>query len=82
MDQLSVTPGTEPLEAPLSMGFSRQEYWCGLPFPTPEEILDPGVKPAFLVSPVLKVDSLPLCHLGRPHSIKYKLKTYPTPSSI
>ena len=63
----SVTPGTEPHEAPLSMGFSRLEYWCGLPFPIPGEIPDPGVKPAFLVSPVSKVDSLPLCHLGRPH---------------
>ena len=35
-------------QAPLSMGFSRQEYWSGLPFPPPEDLLDPGIK---LMSP-------------------------------
>ena len=37
--------------SPLSMGFSRQEYWSGLPFPPPGDLPDPGVKPTFLESP-------------------------------
>ena len=38
-------------QAPLSMGFSRQEYWTGLPCPSPGDLLDPGVKPKSLPSP-------------------------------
>ena len=44
-------------QAPPSMGFSRQEYWSGLPFPSPGDLPDPGIKPAF---PALQADSLPL----------------------
>ena len=40
-------------QAPLSLGFSRQEYWSGLPFPSPGNLPDPGIKPASLVSPAL-----------------------------
>ena len=40
-------------QAPLSMEFSRQEYWSGLPFPTPGDLSDPGIKPTFLPSPAL-----------------------------
>ena len=40
-------------QAPLSMGFSRQEYWSGLPFPTPGDLSDPGIEPESLVSPAL-----------------------------
>ena len=40
----------------LAMGLPRQEYWSGLPFPPPEDLTDPGIKP---VSPALEVDSLP-----------------------
>ena len=43
--QLFVTPWTVALQAPLSMAFSRQEYWSGLPFPTPGDLPDPGIKP-------------------------------------
>ena len=43
-----VTPRTEALQAHLSMGFSRQEYWSGLPFPPPGDLPDPGIKPASL----------------------------------
>ena len=43
--QLFVTPGTVAHQAPLSMGFPRQEYWSGLPFPPPEDLLDPGIEP-------------------------------------
>ena len=44
------------LQAPLSMEFSRQEHWRGLPFPFPGNLLDLGIKPGF---PALQVDSLP-----------------------
>ena len=40
-------------QAPLFMGFSRQEYWCGVPFPSPGDLPDPGIKPESLRSPVL-----------------------------
>ena len=43
----------------MSMGFSRQEHWSGLPFPTPGDLSDPGVE---LASPALQVDSLLLSH--------------------
>ena len=51
--QLFVTPWTVAHQAPLSMGFSRQEYWSGLPCPSPGDLSDPGIKPAFLMSPAL-----------------------------
>ena len=41
-----VTPWTVALWAPLSMGFSRQEYWSGLPFPSPGDLPNPGTEPA------------------------------------
>ena len=44
-------------QAPLSMGFSRQEYWSGLPGPPPEDPLDPGMEPAFPVAPALQADA-------------------------
>ena len=43
-------------QAPLSMGFSKQEYWSGLPFPSPGDLPDPGTEPG---SPALQADSLP-----------------------
>ena len=45
------------------MGFSRQEYWSGLPFPSPRDLSDPGIQPG---SPVLQVDYLPSELLGKP----------------
>ena len=51
--QLFVTAWTVAQQAPLSMEFSRQEYWSGLPFPTPGDLSDPGNEPASLVSPAL-----------------------------
>ena len=47
--------------APLSMEFSRQEYWRGLPFPSPGDLLDPWIEPR---SPALQADSLPTEPLG------------------
>ena len=50
---LSVTPRTVVDQASLSMGFSQQEYWSGLPFPSPEDLPDPGIEPTSLASPAL-----------------------------
>ena len=50
---MSVTPWTIAHQAPLSMGFSRQEYWRGLPFPPPGDLPDLGIEPASLMSPAL-----------------------------
>ena len=47
--QLVVTPWTVAHQAPLSLGFSRQEYWSGLPFPSPGDLPDPGIEPGSLV---------------------------------
>ena len=49
----SATPWTVTRQAPLSMGFSRQEYWSGLPFPPPGDLPNPGIKPMTPVSPAL-----------------------------
>ena len=46
-------PWTKTHQAPLSMGFSRQEYWRGLPCPSPEDLPNPGIEPASLMSPEL-----------------------------
>ena len=53
----SATPWTVAYEAPQSMEFSRQEYWSGLPFPSPVDLPDPGIEPS---SPALQADALPL----------------------
>ena len=50
MSDPSVTPWTVACQAPLSMGFSKQEYWSRLPFPSPEELPKPGIEP---MSPAL-----------------------------
>ena len=51
--QLFGPPWTPTHQTPLSMEFSRQEYWNGLPFPTPGDLPDPGMKPLSLMSPAL-----------------------------
>ena len=51
--RLFVTPQTVARQALLSMGFPRQEYWTGLPFPTLRDLPDPGIEPASLMSPAL-----------------------------
>ena len=48
-----MTPRTVACHAPLSMGFSRQEYWNGLPFPSPGHLPDPEIEPMSLPSPAL-----------------------------
>ena len=58
--RLFATSWTIACQAPLSMGFFRQEYRSGLSFPPPGDLPDPGIKPASPVSPALQVDSIPL----------------------
>ena len=64
----SVIPWTVAHQAPLSMGFPRQEYWSGLPFPPPGDLPDPGIK---LVSPALEGRFFTAEPLGKP-----KIQTY------
>ena len=59
-------PWTVSCQAPLSMGFSRQEYWNGVPFPPPGALPDPGIKPR---SPALQADSLLTVVQGKPLSV-------------
>ena len=59
-----VTPQTVALQSPLSVALSRQEYWSGLPLPSPGDLPIPGIKP---VSPAWQVDSLPLSHTKGDH---------------
>ena len=60
---LFATPRTVPSQAAQSMGFSRQEYWSGLPFPSPRDLPDLGIKPGSLES---QADSLPTELPGKP----------------
>ena len=60
-------------QAPLSVGFSRQEYWSGLPFPTPRDLPHPGIKPASLVSPGLAGKVFTTCAIWEALSILCQL---------
>ena len=61
--QLFAIPWTVVYQASLSMGFSRQEFWSGLPFPSSGDPPDPGIEPR---SPALQVDALPSEPPGKP----------------
>ena len=61
---LFVTLWTVAHQAPPSMGFSKQEYWSGLPFPSPGDLPDPGIEPG---SPALQADALPSEPPGKPN---------------
>ena len=61
---LFVMPRTVVHQTPLSVGFSWQEYWSGLPVPSPGDLSDPGIKPR---SPTLQADSLLPEPPGKPH---------------
>ena len=63
--RLFETPGTVAYQAPPSMGFSRQEYWSGLPFPSPGDLPYPGIEPR---SPALQADALTSEPPGKPWS--------------
>ena len=61
--RLFVTPWIVAYQAPPAMEFSMQEYWSGLPFPSPGDLPDPGIEPR---SPALQVDALPSEPPGKP----------------
>ena len=67
-----MTLSTIARQAPLSMGFSKQEYWSGLPFPSPGDLPDPRIKPG---SPALQTDSLPSEPPGRPCLAQSKVQS-------
>ena len=64
--QSCATPSTIAPQAPVSMEFPRQEYWSGLPFPTPGDLPDLGIEPMYAA---LQVDSLPLSSVQSSHSV-------------
>ena len=68
--RLFATPWTVAHQAPLSMGFSKQEYWSGLPFPSPGDLPNPGIEPT---SPTLQGDALTSEPPGKP---KQKIISY------
>ena len=71
--QLFATLGTVAHQAPLSVGFSRQEYWSGLPFPSPWDLPNPGIKPG---SPALQADCLSSEPPGNIIGLDYPLKSH------
>ena len=73
---LFATPWTVAYQAPLSMGFSRREYWSGLPFPSPGDLPDPGIEPG---SPALRADALTSEPPGKPRFHEAPLKSLKFP---
>ena len=67
--QLIVSPWTVACQAPLSVEFSRQEYWSALPFPIPGNFPDPRFEPTSLVSPALAGKFFNTVPMGRPNKI-------------
>ena len=76
---LFVNPWTVACQAPLSMGFSRQIYWSGLPFPSPGDHPDPETEPK---SPASHADSFALSHQGSPLTGYKNRKSEPKSSKI
>ena len=79
----TVTPWTIAHQAPLSMGFHRQGYWSGLPFPSPGDLPNTGIEPR---SPTLQTDSLPAEVQGKPKnsgvsSLSLLQRIFPTQKS-
>ena len=69
--RLFATPWTVAYQAPLSMGVSRQEYWSGVPLPSPGDLPDPGIEPGF---PALETDALTSEPPGKPHDCLLEIK--------
>ena len=67
------TPWTVAHQSPMAMGFSRQEYWSGLPWPSPGYLPDPGIKPEFPMFLALAGRSLPVVPPGNPPPSKHKV---------
>ena len=71
------TPWTVARQAPLSMEFSRQEYWSGVPFPTPGDLPNPGIKSVSLASPALAGGFFTTAPPGMPLVCIWSLPTVP-----
>ena len=71
--QLFAAPWIVACQAPLSTGFSRQEYWSRVPFPSPRNLSYPGIKPG---SPALQADSLPAEPQRKPSTAQRQLKFF------
>ena len=78
--RLFVTTWTVACQAPLFLGLSRQEYWRGLPFPSPEDLPDPGIKPVSPMSPALQADSFLLSHWRSPINYQFHSVTQSCPT--
>ena len=70
--RLFAIPWTVAYQASPSMGFSRQEYWSGLPFPSPGDLPNPGIEPG---SPALQADALTAELPGKPQGYIMKVKS-------
>ena len=77
-----MTPWTVVPQAPLSMGFSRQEYWSGLPFPSPGDLPSPGMEPISLMSPALAGKFFTLVPPGKPWLVSFIEKSSHTYSTF
>ena len=77
--RLSATPWTVAYQAPPSMGFSRQEYWSGFPFPSPGDLPNPGIEPR---SPTFQADTLTSEPPGKPYDAKGDGQTNAVPSLL
>ena len=75
--RLFATPWT--YQAPPSMRFSRQEYWSGLPFPSPRDLPDPGIEPR---SPALQADALTSEPPGKPSEVTSRVQLFVTPWTV
>ena len=71
--RLFVTPWTIAYQAPPSMGFSKQEYWSGLPFPSPGDLPNPGIEPR---SPTFQANALTSEPLGKPLMLLISFTSY------
>ena len=74
--RLFATPWTVAYQPSPSMGFSRQEYWSGLPFPSPGDLPDPGIEPG---SPALEADALTsevLCQIPCMYTVSFNSPSY------
>ena len=80
--QLFVTPWTVAHQAPLSMGFSRQEYWNGLPFPPPGDLPEAGIEPMTPASPALAGGFFTTELPGKPPALQQKIHLYPHPWNL
>ena len=77
--RLFATPWTEAHKAPPSLGFSRQEYWSGLPHPSPGDLLNPGIEPR---SPTLQADTLTSEPPGKPLPRSLLISWMQSPSAV